>query len=86
MEVYCGEYPANGYSIPYIIEIGWNHLYVKCGEREVEVKAITDADSDILWKVNKKSVRYKSPNQLVRLFERDNAYANVVFRKFIIEG
>lgn len=85
MEVYCGDYHANGYKIPYVMEIGWNNVFIKTGDREVKVKANTDEHGDVLWRLNKKSITYQSPNQLVSLFKKDEAYANATFRKFIGE-
>ena len=86
MQVYCGDYPANGYSIPYVMEIGWEHVYIKTGELDVDVKARTNPDGDVLWKINKGSVSFQSPEQLAGLFKEYDAYANAMFRKFVLEG
>ena len=78
MEIYCGQYGH----VPYIIQIGWKNIYILFYENEIKVKAITDEDSDILWKLNKKSIKYQSPKQLLDLFQREDAYANATFRHF----
>lgn len=87
MEIYSGEYiTAQGEKIPYIIEIGWNHIYIIYdrgeGRREQEVKAITDEFGDFTWKLNKASIKFQSPAQLLRTFTSMDAIARATFRHF----
>lgn len=80
MEIYCGNYG----SIHYVIEIGWQNIYIRYGDEEVKVKAITDENSDVMWKLNRKSIKFRSPRELFELFAKDKAYANATFSHFCL--
>lgn len=87
MEIFTSTFTTSqGEKIPYIIEIGWEHIYIIYdrgeGRREQEVKAITDEFGGFTWKLNKRSIKYQSPAQLLRTFTDFDATASATFRHF----
>ena len=85
IEVYCGDYiRKDGSKIPYVFMIGCNNLYVKYdagdGQREKQIRAVTDENGDISWRLTHKKIYYRSPAQLKHLFTEFDSYANATFR------
>lgn len=87
-EIYCGEYTTSaGQKIPYVMTIGeanlcWIKYDLGDGQREKVIKAEVDEQSEYSWKIKRRTLYYKSPKQLLRLFNEFDAYANMTFRKF----
>lgn len=85
IEAYCGDYLAkDGRKIPYVFMIGRNNLYLKYdagdGQREKSIRAVTDENGDISWRLTRKKIYYRSPAQLKHLFTEFDSYASATFR------
>lgn len=85
IETYCGDYKAkDGRTVPYVFTIGCNNLYVKYdagdGQIQKSIRAVTDENGDISWRLTRKKIYYRSPSQLKHLFMEFDAYANATFR------